>query len=377
MKNGGEEPKFCEVAASGHVSVIRHASFAIWPLEKKSGSGAHGRAFRVWYSLWRDVRPSLMAPGVRHSGSGAHGRAFRVWYSLWRSFCAPPVAVAPSTDHTPSPCCPVEPQHGRFRVDTRGFPQPAVGPRHLRLDPREPPACRTPSGTWEPNPHREVTAAQPVPGPEPVPAWAMGWIMREGFCGGGWKTLRRFKNSTPEQAVMMAAWPEFIHTQCRASSGHAIGDAAKRLTPWPEANKSRPSRWRGAQDMYRAVTRSIEVSVEPFYIADRSDPAESRYVWAYRVTIDNQSDESVQAAVALLAHHRRHGAGRGGARRGRGRRAAGTQPRRQLPVHVGLPAFDAVGHHGRALHDAQRARARSSTSTSRPFRSTCRASRGR
>ena len=29
----------------------------------------------------------------------------------------------------------------------------------------------------------------------------------------GTKILRRFKNSTPEQAVMMAAWTEFIHTQ--------------------------------------------------------------------------------------------------------------------------------------------------------------------
>ena len=46
--------------------------------------------------------------------------------------------------------------------------------------------------------------------------------------------------------------------------------------------------------MYRAVTRKIEVVVEPFYLADRSDPAENRYFWAYRVTIDNRSDEHVQ-----------------------------------------------------------------------------------
>jgi ApaG protein len=45
--------------------------------------------------------------------------------------------------------------------------------------------------------------------------------------------------------------------------------------------------------MYRTTTRNIEVSVEPFFLADRSDPAESRYVWAYRVTIDNQSDDLV------------------------------------------------------------------------------------
>ena len=46
--------------------------------------------------------------------------------------------------------------------------------------------------------------------------------------------------------------------------------------------------------MYRAVTRNIEVVVEPFYLADRSDPAENRYFWAYRVTIDNRSEEHVQ-----------------------------------------------------------------------------------
>ncbi|MBX3570096.1 MAG: Co2+/Mg2+ efflux protein ApaG [Rhizobiaceae bacterium] len=46
--------------------------------------------------------------------------------------------------------------------------------------------------------------------------------------------------------------------------------------------------------MYRAVTRGIEVRVEPIYLADRSEPAENRYVWAYRITIDNQSDDTVQ-----------------------------------------------------------------------------------
>lgn len=46
--------------------------------------------------------------------------------------------------------------------------------------------------------------------------------------------------------------------------------------------------------MYRAVTRGIEVSVEPFYLPERSDPSGNRYVWAYRVTIDNQSEEPVK-----------------------------------------------------------------------------------
>ena len=46
--------------------------------------------------------------------------------------------------------------------------------------------------------------------------------------------------------------------------------------------------------MYRSITRNIEVLVEPFYLDNRSDPAENRYVWAYRVTIANHSREFVQ-----------------------------------------------------------------------------------
>jgi ApaG protein len=46
--------------------------------------------------------------------------------------------------------------------------------------------------------------------------------------------------------------------------------------------------------MYRAATRNIVVEVEPFYMPERSDPDENRYVWAYRVTIANRSEEWVQ-----------------------------------------------------------------------------------
>jgi ApaG protein len=74
--------------------------------------------------------------------------------------------------------------------------------------------------------------------------------------------------------------------------------------------------------MYRAITRNIEVNVEPFYLADRSDPDENRYVWAYRVTIDNQSDEFVK----LLSRywHITDGAGRVEEVRGPG--VVGEQP---------------------------------------------------
>lgn len=46
--------------------------------------------------------------------------------------------------------------------------------------------------------------------------------------------------------------------------------------------------------MYRARTHDIEVSVEPFYLEEQSEPEDSRYVWGYRIVILNESDETVQ-----------------------------------------------------------------------------------
>ncbi len=46
--------------------------------------------------------------------------------------------------------------------------------------------------------------------------------------------------------------------------------------------------------MYRAETEGIEVVVEPFYLEDRSNPSEDHYVWAYRVTIANNSTSAAQ-----------------------------------------------------------------------------------
>lgn len=50
--------------------------------------------------------------------------------------------------------------------------------------------------------------------------------------------------------------------------------------------------------MYRARTKDIEVAVEPFYLAEQSSPEDSRYVWAYRIVIENHS------AVAVRLVHR-------------------------------------------------------------------------
>jgi len=50
---------------------------------------------------------------------------------------------------------------------------------------------------------------------------------------------------------------------------------------------------------YTAITRAIEVSVEPTYLEARSSPENFQYFWAYRVRIENRGRETVQ----LLTRH--------------------------------------------------------------------------
>src|SRR5664279_4822511 len=46
--------------------------------------------------------------------------------------------------------------------------------------------------------------------------------------------------------------------------------------------------------LYRAITKEIVVSVVPTYLEAQSSPGDSQYFWAYRVTIENQGQETVQ-----------------------------------------------------------------------------------
>jgi ApaG protein len=46
--------------------------------------------------------------------------------------------------------------------------------------------------------------------------------------------------------------------------------------------------------MYTETTRSITITVKPFYLEQHSSPADDRYVWAYHVTIENGGSEVVQ-----------------------------------------------------------------------------------
>ncbi|MDA8049797.1 MAG: Co2+/Mg2+ efflux protein ApaG [Rhodospirillales bacterium] len=45
---------------------------------------------------------------------------------------------------------------------------------------------------------------------------------------------------------------------------------------------------------YSQTTRDIRVSVHPFYLEDQSEPETNRFVWAYRVKIENRGQEAVQ-----------------------------------------------------------------------------------
>lgn len=46
--------------------------------------------------------------------------------------------------------------------------------------------------------------------------------------------------------------------------------------------------------MYRALTHEIEITVEPFYLEEQSEPDENRFVWGYRIVITNRSGQTVQ-----------------------------------------------------------------------------------
>lgn len=50
---------------------------------------------------------------------------------------------------------------------------------------------------------------------------------------------------------------------------------------------------------FQSVTHGIAVSVLPQYLDDRSDPSESYFVWAYTITIENHSENT----VTLLTRH--------------------------------------------------------------------------
>lgn len=74
--------------------------------------------------------------------------------------------------------------------------------------------------------------------------------------------------------------------------------------------------------MYSETTRSIQVTVKPFFLEDQSSPAEGHYVWAYHVRIENHGSETVQ----LRRRHWRITDGMGRVQEVRGPGVVGEQP---------------------------------------------------
>ena len=46
--------------------------------------------------------------------------------------------------------------------------------------------------------------------------------------------------------------------------------------------------------MYTKTTKNINITVNPYYLEEQSEPDEQHYVWAYQVTINNLSQDTVQ-----------------------------------------------------------------------------------
>ncbi|MBL4870645.1 MAG: Co2+/Mg2+ efflux protein ApaG [Robiginitomaculum sp.] len=46
--------------------------------------------------------------------------------------------------------------------------------------------------------------------------------------------------------------------------------------------------------MYESKTRDVVVRVEPEFLIEQSSPQDNRFIWAYTVEIENQSNEDLQ-----------------------------------------------------------------------------------
>mgnify|MGYP000262402495 CR=1 FL=1 len=77
--------------------------------------------------------------------------------------------------------------------------------------------------------------------------------------------------------------------------------------------------------MSDTTTRNIQVRVAPSYVPEQSEPEEDRYLFAYHVRIENQSDQ----AVRLISRHWIITDGDGDVSEVRGQGVVGEQPHLQ------------------------------------------------
>ncbi|MCC9621554.1 Co2+/Mg2+ efflux protein ApaG [Thalassospira sp. MA62] len=74
--------------------------------------------------------------------------------------------------------------------------------------------------------------------------------------------------------------------------------------------------------MYSTVTHDIKVSVQPVFLEEESDPESHRYIWAYRIEIENLGAK----AVKLLNRYWRITDSRGETQEVKGPGVVGEQP---------------------------------------------------
>ena len=108
--------------------------------------------------------------------------------------------------------------------------------------------------------------------------------------------------------------------------------------------------------MYRAVTRQIEVTVEPNFMPERSSVEKGQYFWSYTIVITNSGNETVQ----LRTRHWIITDATGRKQEVRGEGVVGEQPvlapGERFEYTCGVPLPTAVRLHDRALSDGQRKR---------------------
>lgn len=75
--------------------------------------------------------------------------------------------------------------------------------------------------------------------------------------------------------------------------------------------------------MYQEMTAGIEVTVNPFFVPERSEPESERFLWGYRVTITNNGPVPTQ----LISRHWIITDGHGHVEEVKGEGVIGLQPK--------------------------------------------------